>query len=97
MDEVALDPPVVAFPVYVIPSVVRLATPLEKPPDALSTLEPWSPKTVPVSGATGVIVDVVGRSAVGRDGVVADVLGRHCVGAGGATPSVWGPAAAKAK
>ncbi len=51
--EVARNVPVVALPVYFMPSVVRLATPAVKSPARLRTLEAWMPPTVPSSGETG--------------------------------------------
>ncbi len=61
--EVARKVPVVALPVYFMPSVVRLATPAVKSPARLRTLEAWMPPTVPVNGATGVMVTLLAEAS----------------------------------
>ena len=54
--EVAVKVPVVALPVYFIPSVVRVATPELKSPAPVNLFPPDSPDTAPVSGEFAAIV-----------------------------------------
>ena len=55
-DEVAVKVPVSALPVYLIPNVVRSATPVVKSPEAVSLLVPVSPVTFPVKGELAAMV-----------------------------------------